>query len=538
VSFDEQAFREGRVREVRQDKFLHNFQLFTEAFPVARTHRKALQLLGSDIVDVRRWDDLGDRGAWTALVRFGQIMEGALGLNREVMALYSSDKEFQFRDFQKITSFSDRQPRKPSQDLYLIHANDPILSTKLRDWTLREPINVLAMPRIEPAASELADRGPEYGFARELLRELTNSIASQNLYEETLPVTGSEFFGRRDLLHELTSQLRSGKVCGIFGLRKTGKTSLVKELGRQLVVASPKQRIFVLRDMEDLPDKTEEHSSALQMDLTASLLPKLRELDLRTHELTQLTKNSSLNDFRRAMQAILGHPKSRDIQMVVALDEIESLVGRDPRKSFDRPYVPEFLGIMRSLVQENPNFNVVIAGLTSAVLEAGVLYGRENPLFAWAKPYYMPPFDREAADGLVRNIGVRMAVRWRDDALADVFALSGGHVFLHRSLCARIASDLPPDLSSREVTSQRVNAVKRAWRRGVSEQVQEMLASLDRFYPDAADVLRFISGAEIDPDEVDVAYPSQIEHLLKLGLISETADGYELTAFSRMALQV
>ncbi|RLK24692.1 hypothetical protein DER29_2620 [Micromonospora sp. M71_S20] len=537
MSFDERAFREGRIREVRQEKFLRAFQLFVEAFPAAVLHRRALQLLGSDIVDIRRWDGAGDRGAWTALVRFGQVMEGALGLHREVMALYTQDKEFQFRDFQKLKLFRERQPREPSQDLYLVYANDPKLPAKLRDWTVREPINAVAMPRGEAGPSEPSARGAEYGAAQALLRDLTNSIASQNLYEETLPVTGRAFFGRRDLLQELASQLRSGKVCGIFGLRKTGKTSLVKELGRQLVIASPTQRIFVLRDMEDLPKDPNEHSAALQMDLTASLLPKLRELKLRTHELTQLTKESSLSEFRRAMQAMLGHESSRDIQMVVALDEIESLIGKDPRRSLDRPYVPEFLGIMRSLVQENPNFNVVIAGLTSAVLEAGVLYGRENPLFAWAKPYYMPPFDRGAADDLVRDIGARMAVRWSDDALDKVFALSGGHVFLHRSLCARIADNLPLDLSSREVTPQRVDSVQRSWRRGIAEQLQEMLSSLDRFYPDAADVLRLLSGTDIDPEEVDRAYPSQIEHLLKLGLIDEAAYGYELTAFSRMALR-
>ncbi|WP_432049926.1 hypothetical protein [Verrucosispora sp. NA02020] len=537
MMFDERAFREGRIKEVRQDKFLHSFRLFTEAFPVAAKHRRALQLLGSDIVDVRRWEGAGDRGAWTALIRFGQVMEGALGLHREVMALYSPDKEFQFRDFQKLASFSQRQPREPSQDLYLVYADDPKLSAKLRDWTVREPINAVPVPHSQAGTSDSSEVGQEYAMAQALLRELTNSIASQNLYEETLPVTGSAFFGRRDLLQDLASQLRSGKVCGIFGLRKTGKTSLVKELGRQLVIAAPTQRIFVLRDMEDLPKDPSEHSTALQMDLTASLLPKLRDLKLRTHELTQLTERSSLNDFRRAMQATLGHPNSRDIQMVVALDEIESLIGKDPRQSLDRPHVPEFLGIMRSLVQENPNFNVVISGLTSAVLEAGVLYGRENPLFAWAKPYYMPPFDRVAADDLVRDIGTRMGVRWSDDALDKVFALSGGHVFLHRSLCARIADSLPLDLSSREVTEQRVSSVERSWRRGVAEQLQEMLSSLDRFYPDAADVLRLLAETDIDPDELDRAYPSQIEHLLKLGLVDETADEYELTAFSRLALR-
>ncbi|MEE6258008.1 ATP-binding protein [Plantactinospora sonchi] len=537
MGFDERTFHEGRVPEVRHDKFLRNFRLFAEAFPAAALHRRALQLLGSDIVDVRRWDGAGDRGAWTALVRFGQVMEGALGLHREVMAFYSPDKEFQVRDFQKLKSFRERQPRDPSQGLYLVYASDPLLPAKLRDWTVREPINAVALPRGDAGSSNVSARRPEYEAAQVLLRDLTNSIASQNLYEETLPVTGRDFFGRRDLLHEVTSQLRNGKVCGIFGLRKTGKTSLVKELGRQLVMASPAQRIFVLRDLEDLPTDPGEHGTALHMDLTASLLPKLRNLKLRTHELSHLTEASGVSEFRRAMQATLGHPSSRDIQMVVALDEIESLLGKDPRHSLDRPHVPEFLGVMRSLVQENPNFNVVISGLTSSVLEAGVLYGRENPLFAWAKPYYMPPLDRAAANDLVRDVGMRMAVRWSVDALDKVFNLSGGHVFLHRSLCARIADDLPRDLSSREVTLQRVVAVQRSWRRGVAEQLQEMLSSLDRFYPDAADVLRLLSGTEIDAAEVDSAYPSQIEHLLKLGLIDETAGGYELTAFSRMALR-
>lgn len=505
----------------------------TEAFPEVALHRRALRLLGSDIVDVRPSEGVGTRGAWTALIRFGAVMEGALGLHREVMAFYCPDREFQFRDFQKLNSLRERQPREPSQDLYLVYASDPKLCAKLRDWTVREPINAIALPRGEGTAAGVAD----HTAAEVLLRDLTNSIASQNLYEETLPVTGRSFFGRRDLLLDLASQLRGGNVCGVFGLRKTGKTSLVKELGRQLVIASPTQRIFVLRDLEDLPRDPGEHSAALVMDLTTSLLPKLRELKLRTHELAQLTGASSLNEFRRAMQATLGHQSSRDIQMVIALDEIESLIGKDPRESRDRPDVPEFLGIMRSLVQENPNFNVVIAGLTSAVLEAGVLYGRENPLFAWAKPYYMPPFDRPSADDLVREVGTRMAVRWTDDALRKVFGLSGGHVFLHRTLCARIADSLPPDFSSREVTPKRVDSVQRAWRRGVAEQLQEMLLSLDRFYPDAADVLRLLAGGDTDADEVDRAYPSQVEHLIKLGLIDESPDGYGLTAFSRMALR-
>jgi hypothetical protein len=370
-----------------------------------------------------------------------------------------------------------------------------------------------------------------------LLRGLTDRLASRNLYEETLPVTGRNFFGRRDLLMDLAEQLRQGKVCGIFGLRKTGKTSLVTELGARFVVSDPERRLFVLRDLEDLPTDRSEHISALQLDLTTSLLPKLRAMGLRTHEFTQLKGSSNIGEFRRAMQATLGHERSREVQMVVALDEIESLVGPDAQTATDRPHVPEFLGVLRSLVQENPNFNVVISGLTSNVLQAGILYGRENPLFAWAKPYYMPPLDREAADQLVEQLGRRMALRWTPEALLEAFALTDGHVFLHRTLCARIAAGLPRDLSHRMVTDTIVRQTARAWRRGVAEQIHEMMLALQRFYPHAADVLGLLNAGDITSDEADTAYPSETEQLVRLGLINEQADSYALTAFSRMALR-
>ncbi|MGN9776684.1 hypothetical protein ACTMS0_13085 [Micromonospora sp. H33] len=526
TGFDPAAFRSGAVIS-RDARLLRHINRLTDVFPVARLHREAFQLLGSDFIDARERRASSERGCWTALVRFGEVIERGFGLTREVMAYYSPYDDLQLRTFERLPRVKDDQPRRPTQDLFMIYAPDPLAERKLDDWSVREPFAVVGLPLSGVTPAEAASR---------LLTALTDRLAARNLYEETLPVTGRDFFGRRDLLISLAEELRVGRVCGVFGLRKTGKTSLVKELGRRFESANSAKRIFILRDLEDLPAEPERHVPSLLADLTTSLLPRLREHGLRTHELSQLPKVPEFGEFRRALQATLGDKNSADVQFVVALDEIESFVGPETAQANQRPHVPELLGALRSLVQENGNFNVLISGLTSAVLEAGLLYGRENPLFAWAKPFFMPPLSVESASDLVENLGRRMAVRWEPEALKEVYSLTEGHVFLHRTLCARIAAALPRDLSGRQVTEELVTRCARPWRRGIAEQVHQMMLSMRRFYPEEADVLGLIREGVLSSDEVEEAYPAAMNHLINLGLIVEESEGFQLTAFSRLAL--
>lgn len=525
MKFDASAFAVGRVTPVKDPAFLRRVEQMERVFPEVRLHRQALQLLGSDIVYLRELP--GSQGCWVALIRFGRHLEGALSLTREVMAYYTPHHDFQLRDYEKFPDVRDGLPRRPNDELYLVSSRDPRADKKLEDWTVREPFSAICMPSGAIPAEHAAGM---------LLESLTRCLASRNLYEETLPVTGTDFFGRRDLLVTLSAQLRQGRVCGVFGLRKTGKTSLIKELGRLFVASDPTKRIFVLRDLEDLPTDPEKHATALQADLKVSLLPQLRQLGLRTHELALLPDDASLGDFRRAIQATLGHVDSRNVQIVVALDEVESLVGTQAGSGLDRPYVPEFFGLLRSLVQENANFNVLLSGLTSSVLESGLLYGRENPLFAWAKPYYVPPLEKQEADELVTALGRRMALYWTPEALSEAFQLTDGHVFLLRTLCARIATDLPKGLDSRLVQAERVRSGGRRWRREVAEQVKQMMNSLDRFYPDEAALLALMNDGQVGAEEADELYPSEVNHLEKLGLISLGSD-VQMTAFARMALR-
>ncbi len=284
--------------------------------------------------------------------------------------------------------------------------------------------------------------------ARQFLEALIRQLSKHNPYERTNPVNGADFFGRRALLRDLAEELRQGRVCGVFGLRKTGKTSLVTELGRQWTRDDPEGRAFVLRDLETLSSDPAVQVQQLVSDISQQMMQSFRGIGLRTHELSLLGATPGVGQWRQAVQAGLAHPTGKDKQVVVALDEIESLVGPDANSSTEKPAVAEFFGALRSLVQENPNFNVVISGITATPLKLATLYGRENPLFAWAKPIFVSTLDATDAGEMIKALGSQMAVAWTDGALTSLLEQTGGHVYLTRNLAAAACGRLAPQSSS------------------------------------------------------------------------------------------
>jgi len=73
-----------------------------------------------------------------------------------------------------------------------------------------------------------------------LAAEIDQATGQQNLYKISGPVSGDlSFFGRERVLQEVMDLLDGGQPVGIFGLRKTGKTSLIQRLQGRLAGRRP-----------------------------------------------------------------------------------------------------------------------------------------------------------------------------------------------------------------------------------------------------------------------------------------------------------
>ncbi|MHA4875577.1 hypothetical protein ACX0FC_19580, partial [Enterococcus faecium] len=67
-----------------------------------------------------------------------------------------------------------------------------------------------------------------------LITLLRDYIYARDLFYMTTPVYGASFFGRRTLLQSMRDDVFNQRVTGVFGLRKSGKTSILMQLKEEL----------------------------------------------------------------------------------------------------------------------------------------------------------------------------------------------------------------------------------------------------------------------------------------------------------------
>ncbi|WP_344340825.1 hypothetical protein, partial [Streptomyces rhizosphaericus] len=189
----------------------------------------------------------------------------------------------------------------------------------------------------------------------------------------------------------------------------------------------------------------------------------------------------------------------------------------------------QFLGILRSLVQENSNFTFVLSGLTSAITESGRLFGRPNPLFSWAKSNFVSPFERYEADELALSVGRRMGIGISEGALEALYEATGGHAYLYRHLASNVVLRLPLDVFHRQMDRVDVLKALEDWRLVIAGHMQEMVNHVRRYYPDEAFLLEVLETNNDDFAAFADELPSALGHLLSLGLVERRGQQFELT---------
>lgn len=505
----------GAVRAPSHEDVLRNVSRLKQDFPIAGQHQHALSQLGSQFFyagscKVQSFDD-----CYVALVRFSGAIESAFGLTREVMFFYSRHRDLQIRTFKAAQKALAGLQREVTPDVMFFWSPDPRLREKVDDWSTG---GFLTIPLV------LADPEDPVGFVS-LLRDYTYS---RDLFYETTPVRGDRFFGRRKLLQALKDDIQNQRVTGLYGLRKAGKTSVLSQLAG--MVESP-TTVVVLRDLESLPSPPDDPVPDLVKDLRSDILEQFQSRKLRTKELGDLPADASVSDFKRALQKLLRANAKRDIRLVLLLDEIEYLTPSDRIDIHEgnMASVAQFLGALRSLVQENSNFTFVLSGLTSAITESGRLYGRPNPLFSWAKSNFVSPFERHEADELALAVGRRMGIGISPDALEALYEATGGHAFLYRHLASNVVHRLPVDVFHRQMDRVDVLRALEDWRLLVAGHMQEMLDHVRRYYPDESFLLEVLESNSDDFEEFAKDLPSALGHLLNLGLVERSGRGFELT---------
>lgn len=287
----------------------------------------------------------------------------------------------------------------------------------------REPSNRLVFIGAGDQRKVIESRRPTADLQSLVLAQV--AISTLAPYETAAPVTGSRFFGRSYEVNRILSKHDTNHI--ILGIRRIGKTSILKEIHRRLAEneGDPDPPYLLYLDCSDFTS-TQDFITEVVRRLNAKELPRL---ELQNYSFF-------FPNFLERM-ARMYHRK-----IVFFLDEIDNLIVIQ-RGHWD--LIPTLRASSNKEVCQ-----YIMAGFREAMLEQNSL---DSPFFNFAEPIYLNEFTRQQAKELIVTPMESLQIRFRnrDDVLGRIYEETAGHPNLIQYYCSVLLKHL--DLSGeREIT--------------------------------------------------------------------------------------
>ena len=371
---------------------------------------------------------------------------GMLGGRLPALAVLSGDSERMHEDLDTLRDELKRDKdvliRKGRSDVaaFLVYREHPDAMARLRMAELRIHDGVSPVPisfkEIEEAAGDrLRSRSLLDGYCERYL-------SSPDLFDERNAVSDAlSFFGRSDLLTRIADSLAGKRSVGVFGLRKSGKTSLILQL-RHAMRRHPVVHIDLQTEGQGARFGTELMNVCLKRFAD---LAERREVDasgaLPLPERSLAAEVATMFGSRLVAVAANLEKAGYQMPMMLFLDEVDHVL---PMKGDDDARASEynaFFGALRGLCQQQRLLSLLVADVDPDCNRANHwpgLSARPNPVFSFFQEFFTAPFGEEDTRTMLGDIGGLMGREFDEPTLAEIHALSGGHPFVSRQLASLV----------------------------------------------------------------------------------------------------
>lgn len=282
---------------------------------------------------------------------------------------------------------------------------------------------------------------------RSLLAEFAERyLPGANLFDDRIAISDTAtFFGRTELLHRLEEDLLKYQGIGLFGLRKSGKTSVLLQLALIL-----RQHPVVHLDLQWYGGKLRfgaELFNEIIQRLSALLDARIPESAPRFEPFARDAAAADVApEFARRVRVLDEKLQESGYKppMICLLDEVERIL---PSPEDSREKVEEFnafFGTLRALCQQQRRLSLLVTDVhpdcnrINQWTQTGV---PTNPVFKFFKEIFLTPFTPEDTSTMLISIGRLMGCKQAFDAetLAQIYQASGGHPFIARQLASLLS---------------------------------------------------------------------------------------------------
>jgi hypothetical protein len=455
----------------------------------SRPEERELALRLDEAFDITHGNSWGDLSMWLADPK--QHIRERFGFAKEVLVIYSHHHRTDARVLTAIENIArtpDFKHRIDRAVALVIHAGSAQdtegLLTEIPDWIV-VPFNTVELT--DPRRGDLFIRS-----------RLAQTIGNVDLFGTSSPITTDKyFFGRNELLQNLvTRSVERRDNTGLFGLRKTGKTSVLFAAQRRLVsrpilseyIDCQNPGVHAARWWQVLENIAERCSKTLS-----------REHARDAHIEGQYGESNAGARFTSEVRSILVDGLLEHI--VLFFDEVEYITPKlsgQLGRHWDTDFIP-FWQTIRAVHQETQGqLTFIVAGVNPASVTTSHFGQLPNPIFQLAQAHYLEPLTAAAVREMVRTIGRYSSLSVDEPVYSHLQRVYGGHPFLIRLACSEVwkAAETQSPEHRATVTVRTFENLQSQIRARLERPVKDILLSLVWWYPEEYDLLRILAGGD------------------------------------------
>lgn len=449
-----------------------------------------------------------------------------LGLEKVEFAMIFCDRaEFQRRTleetFQYLTHYIIPKVR--------ISGHFYVLATRYIDIVtqIEKPEIQGALPySIIPFSYKELLNEPLESFESFVLARFKSHLFERDFFSYSEPINDRLFlFGGRDsFAKQIADRCASGNHSGIFGLRKSGKTSVINMIKQEL----EQRNVFFISY------RCIEFS---RHDWNKALYKIIRDLYTKascTPPQQEYSETDALDRFNTDLANLSSKVGNR---IVLIFDEIEQIaIDTSYDDKWQNPISAHlFWSTFINYCEKHPDsLSLIVAGINPSINETyfvqndGTKAAPRNPMYKkLSNENYLKPFVFEQTQRMVNELGKYMGFHFSDEVCYELQKDFGGHPFFTRQMCKVIVEYIKTnklktmDEPIFEVSRQLYYAIKQAEAYEVqhSEWCNNILLELKICYPsEYALLLKIANGDKTAKEEIQKD-TNAIQHLVGYGLV-------------------
>lgn len=448
-------------------------------------------------------------------LKFPDSLAQTFGARDEIIVLLSAFENFEPRTLDAIEKIQEANPGFRldkicafviSKDGNFIEKLNRTIKTQ-RECRLITPFTYEEL-RLKNNTEFYRGRIKEFFFERNLFD--FDSPLRRDLY----------FFGRDDICQNLIDKHLTGQNSSLFGLRRSGKTSILLSLSRRIGSHNGLATVIDCQLLYQL-----KWNLALHFVVTAINSEHHTKIPINEKDYAE---ESAAVSFSNDIEKINRKLKKK---ILIAFDEVEQITfgvsfSQDWR---DGSSYVRFWHALRSLTQKQENpITVLLAGTNPRCLEVPFVMGGDNPLYGQIKPEYIPGFTVQQTKQMIETLSSYMGISVDEEIYAYLVREFGGHPFLIRQICSYMKSELDKG-NCRHIDRLLYEKSVIEFNNGAGHGFCEMVIGvLSEHYPDEYTMLSYLARGDIkDFEELAESDPTYTLHLIGYGVISKATSGYD-----------